>query len=464
MHFVSLVIDHLPVTAERLAEPALVNRPLVIVRDWDEAVLDASEEVVAAGVSMGDSHRRVEQLCPHAVIRPANTDLYQAHHDQLRSSLLQFANAIETAELGMFFIEVSALARSFPSEEALALQIIQQVDQVSTLQPVLGLASNKFTALQAARQAVAQSVRIAIVPTGSERVFLDPLPLRRLPDPPPEMLRRLNLFGINTLGGFAQLPHAAVVLQFGSELAFYHDLARGIDPRLLLPQSPPPLLARTLHLPEALSDRALVLSAVERLASRLAQRLEDNGYQALAMSLSVTTTDAHEQMTGSAVKPPSSSVEQLRRLSGRLLGKLTFDSDVSVITLRAYPLREWHFGARQLSLLDSAESSKWAQFRVTLRALQQRFGEAVLRLASTLGPPVPLPIQVTAQADGMPIDVRWGRWSRRVTTLYEYWREQRAWWDQLVARDYYQIELGDGLVFTLFCDNEGQWFLDRRRS
>ena len=464
MHFVSLVIDHLPVTAERLAEPALVNRPLVIVRDWDEAVLDASEEVVAAGVSMGDSHRRVEQLCPHAVIRPANTDLYQAHHDQLRSSLLQFANAIETAELGMFFIEVSALARSFPSEEALALQIIQQVDQVSTLQPVLGLASNKFTALQAARQAVAQSVRIAIVPTGSERVFLDPLPLRRLPDPPPEMLRRLNLFGINTLGGFAQLPHAAVVLQFGSELAFYHDLARGIDPRLLLPQSPPPLLARTLHLPEALSDRALVLSAVERLASRLAQRLEDNGYQALAMSLSVTTTDAHEQMTGSAVKPPSSSVEQLRRLSGRLLGKLTFDSDVSVITLRAYPLREWHFGARQLSLLDSAESSKWAQFRVVLQALQRRFGEVVLRLASTLGPPVPLPIWVTTQADGMPLDVRWGRWSRRVTTLYEYWREQRAGWDQLVARDYYQIEIGDGLVFTLFRDNEGQWFLDRRRS
>ena len=182
------------------------------------------------------------------------------------------------------------------------------------------------------------------------------------------------------------------------------------------------------------------------------------------MSLSVTTTDALEQMTGSAVKPPSSSVEQLRRLGGRLLGKLTFESDVRVITLRAYPLREWHFGARQLSLLDSVESSKWAQFRVTLRALQQRFGEAVLRLASTLGPPVPLPIQVTAQADGMPIDVRWGRWSRRMTTLYEYWREQRAWWDQLVARDYYQIELGDGLVFTLFCDNEGQWFLDRRRS
>ncbi len=464
MRFVILVVAHLPVAVEQLANPALVNRPLVILRDWDEAVLDASEEVVAAGVAVGDSRRRVEQLCPPAVIRPANPDLYQAHHDQLRSSLLQFANAVETAELGLFFIEVGGLVRSFPSETDLALHILQQVDQDSALRPVLGLAANKFTALQAARQAVAQSVRIAIVPIGSERAFLDPLPLRLLPDPPPEMLRRLNLFGINTLGGFAQLPHAAAVLQFGSELAFYHDLARGLDPRPLLPQSPPPALARTLHLPEALSERALVLSAVERLASRLAQRLEDSGYQALALSLTVTTIDEHPHTTGASVKPPSANAEQLRRLGGRLLGKLTFESDVSVITLRAYPLREWHFGARQLSLLESAESSKWAQFRVVLQALQQRFGEAVLLLASTLGPPLPLPIRVTAQADGRPLDVRWGRWSRRVTTLYEYWREQRAWWDQWVARDYYQIEIGDGLVFTLFRDNEGQWFLDRRRS
>lgn len=463
MRFACLLTDHLPVRVESLSNLTLVTL-IVVMRDWDERVLDASPEAIATGVSVGDSRRRVEQVCPRAVILPAREAHYQTAHDQLRSSLLQFANAIETAELGMFFIEVSALARSFPSEESLAVQIIQQIDQVSALQPVLGLASNKFTAWQAARQAVVQSVRIAIVPTGGERAFLDPLPLRALPDPPPEMLRRLNLFGINTLGGFAQLPHAAVVLQFGSELAFYHDLARGIDPRPLLPQSPPPSISSTLHLPEPLSDRAMVLSAVERLASRIAQRLEESGYQALAVSLVVTTNDQREYTTGSSVKPPSSNAEQLRRLGGRLLGKLTFETDVSAITLRAYPLREWHFGAQQLSLLDSAESSKWAQFRVTLHALQKRFGEAVLRLASTLGLPVPLPIHVNAQADGVPIDLRWGRWSRRVTTLYEYWREQRAWWDQLIARDYYQIELGDGLVFTLFRDNEGQWFLDRRRS
>jgi DNA polymerase-4 len=464
VRFACLLVDHLPTRVESLLDPGLSGRSIAIVRGWDDRVIDATPDVIACGISLNDSRRRIEQLCPQAVMLPGREAVYEAHHDQLRSVLLNFANAVETVGLGEFLIEVSDLTRSFPSEATLALQIIQQVDQVSALQPVLGLASNKFTASRAARQAASQLARSIIVPANGERAFLDPLPVRALPEPPPEMLRRLNLFAIQTLGSFGQLPHAAVLLQFGPEAGFYHDLARGLDPRPLLPQSPPPTVVRTLHLPEPLNDRAMVMAAVERLAARIAHRLEENGYQALALSLVVTARDQREHTAGATVKPPSSNTEQLRRLGGRLLGRLTFETEVSVIALRAYPLREWQHGAQQLSLFDTAESSKWLQFRVALQALQKRFGEAVLRLASTLGPPVPLPIRVQAQADGTPIELAWSRWSRRVTNLYEYWREQRAWWDQLVVRDYYQIEIGDGLVFTLFRDADGRWFLDRRRS
>ena len=199
------------------------------------------------------------------------------------------------------------------------------------------------------------------------------------------MLRRLHLFGITTLGGFAQLPHAAVVLQFGSALAFYHDLARGIDPRPLVPQAPPPAVMRTLKLPEPIHDRAMVLAAVECLASRFAHRLDELGHHAMALSLTVTTSDDREQSTGAPVKPPSSNAEQLRRLADRLLGKLSFDAEVISLTLIAYPLREWHQGARQLSLVDAPTQSKLARLRSALQILQQRFGEAVVRLASTIG-------------------------------------------------------------------------------
>jgi hypothetical protein len=183
----------------------------------------------------------------------------------------------------------------------------------------------------------------------------------------------------------------------------------------------------------------MVLAAVERLASRVAQRLQEAGYHALALSLTVTTTDRREQAVGSSVKPPSSEVELLRRLAGRLLGKLSFEAEVTALTLTAYPLRGWHHGARQLSLLDVAVPPRIGQLRSVIRLLQQRFGEAVIRLASLIGLPLPLPIRIGAKPDGTPLGIGWGDWSSRVTNVYEYWRKQCTWWERPVTRDYYEI-------------------------
>lgn len=99
-----------------------------------------------------------------------------------------------------------------------------------------------------------------------------------------------------------------------------------------------------------------------------------------------------------------------------------------------------------------------------IRTLRQRFGEAVIRLASAIGPPLPLPIQVRTQTDGAPGVLSWGGWSRHVERVYEYWRELKTWWDVPVQRDYYQVEVNGETVFTLFRDGKGRWFLDRRRG
>jgi hypothetical protein len=218
-----------------------------------------------------------------------------------------------------------------------------------------------------------------------------------------------------------------------------------------------------LTLPEPLADRARVLSGVERLASRLAQQLTDLGYHALALSLTVKTADQREHSTGAAVKPSTAEAEPLRRTAGRLLGKLAFEAEVTSLTVTAYPLREWQHGARQLSLLDEAVQPKMAQLRSAIRVLQQRFGEAIVRLASLIGPPLPLPIKVNLAPNGIPAVLGWGGWSRRVAGIYEYWRERQTWWEQPTARDYYQLTIEDGTPFTIFHDEQQRWFLDRQR-
>ncbi len=464
MRFAAVLVEHLPICVETLCDTGLATQPVVILRTWDDRVIDVSAQASLTGISQGDSRRRVEQLCPQAVILTAHEDLYQTYHDQLRSVLLNFTTAVETSDWGEWLIEIGALARAFPAEADLALEILSQVETVTHLQPTIGIASNKFTAQQAARQARSPAGPIVVVPDGHERRFLEPLPLGVLPDLPAEMSRRLYLFGITTLSGLAQLPHAAVTLQFGSEWAIYHDLARGIDPRPLTPQLPAPSISRTLKPVEPIHDRAMLLIAVERLTTRLAQRLSEAGYHALALSVNVSTAHERESSAGAPVKSPASEAEQLRRLAGRLLGKLTVEADVIRVTVTAYPLREWHHSARQLTLFDAPLQAAVLRLQATLKVLKQRFGEAVIRLASLIGPPVPLAIKVQTQADGLPSTLSWGGWSRPVKTVWNIWREQGQWWDQPIARTYYQIEDSDGALYTVFCNDQGRWSLDRRRG
>jgi hypothetical protein len=390
--------------------------------------------------------------------------VYQSHHDALRTVLANFANAIETWALGECFIEVGALARTFPSEKAFALHIAIQAQRDTRLIPTLGMASNKFTAMQAARQAATETSRALVVPDGHERQFLAPLRLTVLPDSPAELLRRLYLFGITTLGGFAQLPHAAVVMQFGPDTAVYHDLARGIDPRPLAPQAPPPMITRSLTLPDPLADRHMVLTALEHLAGQLSRELDKAGHHAMALSLIVSTAEGQDHTVGAPVKPPSSDATLLRRIAGRLLGRLPLMTEVTGLALTAYPLREWHLGARQLSLFEETIQPRLARLQEVLRMLRQRFGEMVIRIASTIGPPMPLPIQVNTRPDGAPAWLRWGGWSRQVEAVYEFWRELKTWWDTPVRRDYYQVAVDGEMVFTLFRDEKGRWYLDRRRG
>ena len=464
MRFACLLVDQLPIRVEVRLNPRLAGQPFVIVRGWDDRVLEASPEAAAAGLGPGDSRRRVEQLCPAALLLPAQEAVYQAHHDRLRAVAAGFAPAVEAAGLGVFFIEVGGLARGFPSEKALALMLLAQAEQAAPLAPTAGLATNKYTALQAARQAAEASSHVLAVPEGGERRFLAPLPLTALPDPPGEMLRRLHLFGITTLGGLAQLPHPAFVLQFGPALAHLHHLARGVDPRPLAPQSPPPSLTRHLALTDPLLDRGLVLAALERLAGRVARALDSTGQHAMALALVVQTANGQEQTVGGPLKPPTADPATLRRTAGRLLGKLTLTDGVTRLALTVYPLREWHLGTRQLALGAPPAPLRAERLRTALGQLRKRFGEWVVRLASAVGPPLPVPIRVRTQPSGLPAVLEWGGQERQVARIYEHWRERRAWWDQTVARDYFQVEAWGELIFTLFQDEQGQWFLDRRRK
>ena len=458
MRILCMILAQFPIEVEIQRNPQLARKPLVLLRPCNQRVLIAAKSLHDIGVSPGESRRSVEQRYPNAFFLTATETLYQKKHTQLKNILGRFCARIESHALGEFFISTTILSRIFKSEDDLSNKVVQQIVSETQLPVTVAIAGNKLAAYCAALQANPT----CIIPTGTEADFLAPLPLTSLPNPPSELLRRLNIFGIRTLGEFAQLPHGAVVRQFGQELAHFHDMACGNDNRNLQSFTYPPTIILSKTLPNPLYDIRPTQNILHKLTTQLSQHLRQSGYNANTLTLSTTDEDEHSQHISASLKPPTSECIQLQRISVNLLRQLTNTSPIVKIELKAYPLHEWHKDTYQIKLFEQHKNIYNNHYlQQAVHSLKQRFGEHAIQFADTIDPPKPKILQVHCNLTGIPTKLQIRKQTYIVEYIYQHWRVQSHWWDKPIQRDYYQVNITDGRMITLFCDNKETWFLDR---
>lgn len=65
---------------------------------------------------------------------------------------------------------------------------------------------------------------------------------------------------------------------------------------------------------------------------------------------------------------------------------------------------------------------------------------------------LPLEVKVTAGEDGCPVTIDSKGKTRRVSLVRNLWRLDEEWWRSEISRLYFEVELADGLVMTVFHD------------
>jgi nucleotidyltransferase/DNA polymerase involved in DNA repair len=462
-----LLAPHLPVQVEQRQVGETAKGLIVGGRPWDDAVvLDCCPVAAAAGVTAGMSLMRAALRCPEARFRPADHAAYQAAHTAIQAALRQFSDRLETVGLGTFYLEIGHIRRRFPDSEALAHQIAAAAGEASGLMIRAGLAGQRFTAQQAARLADDNDNATLCIAAGAEKRFLAPLPLSSLPAND-ELIRRLNLLGITTLGGLARLSRNAVIRQFGAEAGFWHDLAAAADPRPLLPDAPPLELRHGRDFEPPVADRWALLNVARSLTEALAAKLGAHHHQAQGVRLELTMEDGAASAAAASVEPPSADAARLWRQIERLAERCSVQQAVARCAIVVYPLRPAHLGAVQTTLFSAVTDERARRLQEELRRLRSRFGNDCVQTAATLERPDAEQIDVVTDPRGVPVALQIARWvsaqSVGVAQIYEHWREQRNWWAQPLARDYYRLEDEAGRVRIVFWDQVADaWFQEAR--
>ena len=212
--------------------------------------------------------------------------------EQVVAAVEELCPRVEVLHPGACAIGARGPSRYFGGEEVLARKIIDAVACCGFACRV-GVADGMFAAQLAARAPRSEILDAAlIVVPGETPAFLASQPVGSLEDP--ELADLLPRLGIRTLGEFAMLPAIEAGNRFGAQGALAHRLARGLDPRPLVPRPPSADLSVSIEFdpPAELSEP--VVFAAKALAEQMHAGLAARGLACVRVQAQVTCADGQE--------------------------------------------------------------------------------------------------------------------------------------------------------------------------
>jgi hypothetical protein len=407
-------------------------------------------------------------LCVDATAQP---DLRDGWEDVL-DALDAVTPLVDDARLGLAFLEMRGIAGDASRWMSQTRNVLAEFGCAARL----GVGINKIAAFGAAYAGDG-----TVCAAGDERTLLAPLPLTVL-QLEPEIVERLTLLGIDSLGDLAELPHGPFVRRFGKASSRWHELARGIDHRPFLPRVRAVAIEAAILGEGRIADEAQVFFALRMLLTRICRDLACCGKRAGALHLALELDDA---ATCSYDVPLSTPTADERTVFDMLRAKLegaTFHAPIVGLKLQARQLEESGEGqalfggddvdpqrvAVAISRLEAmlgepvtrakTHEAHLLEERFTYEPFTTRHERCVQPCQSALTPQLRLLEVREIEVDvcgGEPMRVDY----KAVVRCAGPWRiSERPFTDAPIARDEYDVALDDGRFARIYHQGS-RWYL-----
>ena len=196
-----LDLDTFFVSVERLHEPKLIGVPVLIGSDSDRGVVaSCSYEARKFGIRSAMPMRMAKQLCPEAVILRGNSGEYLKKSDEVTEMIREKVPLFEKTSVDEFYVDFTGTDKFFGSWK-LATELRQHIIKQSGLPNSFGLSINKTVSKVATGEGKQHGSQIE-VPRGTEKPFLAPMPIERIPgvgEKTAHLLRSMGVMKIQTM-------------------------------------------------------------------------------------------------------------------------------------------------------------------------------------------------------------------------------------------------------------------------
>ena len=241
------------------------------------------------------------------------TDADPRPFEPMLDALDDLSPRIEAVDLGVALVDITGLGPMWGPERRIAARAVMLARAVAPLAVRAGTGDNRWMASLAARLARFERPEAPAAFRVLERDELPALPLTLLPADA-AMRQRFVLFGLTEMRQLAELPRSAVGAQFGAAGERLQALARGHDPRPLVPRRRPERVEASTTFEPPIDGIGTIGLALRRLSAELCERLATRHLAPGRAVLAVRLEDAPSLRVGQPFPQPALEPDWIARL------------------------------------------------------------------------------------------------------------------------------------------------------
>ena len=318
-HILHADLDAFYASVEQLDNPELRGKPVVVGGSPTTrgVVAAASYEAREFGVRSAMPMHTAMQRCPQAVRVSPRFDRYHEASGQVMEVFRDITLLIEPLSLDEAFLDVTDRVGPDVSPESIAAGLRQRVADEIGLTISVGVATSKSVAKIASDMDKPDG--LTVVPPGTERDFLAPLPVRKLWGIGPKASERLVAEGIETIGDLARMPEEWFAAWFGKNGPTMRGLALGHDDRPVVVSRETKSVSAETTLPQDTGSPDMLHELIARLSQRVASQLAGADLKGRTVKLKLRLSDYTTFTRQSTLSQPEDSADVISAIASSLL-------------------------------------------------------------------------------------------------------------------------------------------------
>jgi DNA polymerase-4 len=252
-------------------------------------VATASYEARKFGVKSAMSCARARQLCPGAIFVYPRFEAYKEVSRQIREIFSRYTDLIEPLSLDEAYLDVSNDLQGIGSAIEIAKRIKAAIKDELQLTASAGVSVNKFVAKIASDMNKPDG--LTFIGPSAVTAFMEQLPVEKFFGVGKVTAARMNSLRLFTGADLKRLSELEMIQLFGKSGRFYYQIVRGIDHRPVHISRQAKSLAAEDTFDQDLSDKPAMRAELEKIAARVAGRLEKRQLKGRTLTLKVKFSD-----------------------------------------------------------------------------------------------------------------------------------------------------------------------------